>query len=410
MDSRQVFISYSRNDDKGVSTAYELRERINETTNLLAFLDEYSLSKGKRWDLGLDKGLEDSFVVVVIIGGEANKSTWVTYEWAYAMGLDKPIIALKVEANPESPIHDKLEKYQNYKDRFISPNEEDWQELLVDLQKLYADKQIPTMIERAIEFAEHPLSEYREQAIESLKQNEHPKSTEALVDLLESYLPDTRQQSAFALAHKTKDERTIPELKEAFIQITNHKKAADLLRHIDTPNSAKALYELYISVEKRHSYTRKIIIQKLCNFENQKAIPCIRKCYRHKSDKLPVERFELLRKLAENNDSEAISDFKDFVLRDYNIQNLENIKLTLVRDWTRNYRVKYIIEFYIDVAVHHTGKSKLIRDAALERLTALEQFQIIQALNNLINEINRRPYIDGSYIDSEIARIKQSIE
>lgn len=89
----QVFISYARAD--GLPYAKRLVDDLSEY-DLDLWLDIRSIPKGANWDYEVQKGLDSSDVMLVLLTPNAVNSQNVADEWSYFIEKDKPIVPLMV--------------------------------------------------------------------------------------------------------------------------------------------------------------------------------------------------------------------------------------------------------------------------------------------------------------------------
>jgi hypothetical protein len=71
--------------------------------------DQGQLRAGDDWRHGIERGIGESLAVVVALSTKSAESSYVTYEWAYALGKGKVIIPTRLN---HCPIHPKLEPIQ----------------------------------------------------------------------------------------------------------------------------------------------------------------------------------------------------------------------------------------------------------------------------------------------------------
>ena len=71
--------------------------------------DTGELKAGTGWREGIEEGITNSFAVVVALSENSAASSYVTFEWAYAMGKDKGIIPIKLT---ECDVHARLKPIQ----------------------------------------------------------------------------------------------------------------------------------------------------------------------------------------------------------------------------------------------------------------------------------------------------------
>jgi hypothetical protein len=71
--------------------------------------DQGSIRAGDDWRQSIEDRIKDSLAVVVALSASSAGSPYVTYEWAYAIGMSKPVIPVKLA---ECQVHPKLEPIQ----------------------------------------------------------------------------------------------------------------------------------------------------------------------------------------------------------------------------------------------------------------------------------------------------------
>lgn len=101
----QVFISYSHQDDKQF---VEELENYLEKAGFQVWTDQ-DLHAGENWRKEIDEAIHHAFVLVLVITPHAKVSEFVTYEWAYAMGVGVPILPILLR---DTPLHPKLDDLQ----------------------------------------------------------------------------------------------------------------------------------------------------------------------------------------------------------------------------------------------------------------------------------------------------------
>jgi hypothetical protein len=127
-----VFLSYSRKDHFFA----DLAVRMLAESNIELWRDQGKLRAGEDWRHGIDQGIADSMAVVIALSGHSWDSSYVTYEWAYALGKGKPIIPLKLG---ECTLHPKLEAIQ-YLD-FTGSGAPPWKSLVDRITEIADDNE-----------------------------------------------------------------------------------------------------------------------------------------------------------------------------------------------------------------------------------------------------------------------------
>lgn len=310
MNSRLIFISYARSD--GFDFPRELRTRITNDTELRVFLDDSDIQKAKPWEKQIDKAIEDSFAIIVVIGEKANESMWVTYEWAFAVGLGKPIFVLIRSKEARDKMHDKLHTYQHYELNFVSPTEERWADLLQNLETLHREKEIPSGIEKAIDLAEDPRLDYRKQAIQVLESAKHEAATNGLINLCDSIFPDTKIRASIALARRLKDEKAtkgekaIEGLEQGLCEYEFKDITLGLLSEYNNSVAAAALHRGY---HRCQNYNDKILLA-MTRFSNGSIIPHLHELWHE------THKFLVLQSLVEFGDEAILPEVENILLSD----------------------------------------------------------------------------------------------
>ncbi|MFN8418315.1 MAG: toll/interleukin-1 receptor domain-containing protein [Anaerolineae bacterium] len=88
----QIFISYSRVDK---DFAVQLATFLN-TYDLTVWLDVSNIPHGANWDMEVQRGLDSSDTMLVLLSPDSVASENVADEWSYFINKDKPIIPLLV--------------------------------------------------------------------------------------------------------------------------------------------------------------------------------------------------------------------------------------------------------------------------------------------------------------------------
>jgi hypothetical protein len=122
-----VFLSYSSKDRFFADTLGEKLSR----TRVTLWRDQSRLSAGSEWRKEIEEGISNSAAVVVALSPSSSASSYVTFEWAYALGQGKVIIPVKLE---ECSIHPRLETMQ-YLD-FSNSDDVCWENLIKRLDDI----------------------------------------------------------------------------------------------------------------------------------------------------------------------------------------------------------------------------------------------------------------------------------
>lgn len=123
-----IFISYARRDTAFVERMYaELRKH-----DLEAWTDNV-LSPGSDWRQEIDEAIRTAFALVVIVTPESKTSEYVTYEWAFALGIGIRVVPLILKP---TQLHPRLEFFQHVDFVHYEGDDYPWQRLLDGLQRI----------------------------------------------------------------------------------------------------------------------------------------------------------------------------------------------------------------------------------------------------------------------------------
>lgn len=128
MLTRHVFISYKH--EKHSRRLVEKLARKLKEQGYAVWYDKH-IDGGSRWRIEIDRALDAAFVVIVIITPDASSSTYVIYEWAYALALRKTVIPILLQGEKEV-IHPRIDELQ-FRD-FRTQFEEEWEQVLEDIE------------------------------------------------------------------------------------------------------------------------------------------------------------------------------------------------------------------------------------------------------------------------------------
>lgn len=126
----KVFLSHSRKDRFFAELAFiKLAE-----AGIEVWWDQRQLRAGADWQQGIERGVSDSRAVIVALSEHSSESSYVTYEWAYALGKGKTIIPIKLTL---CEVHPRLEPIQ-YLD-FSIPGALPWESLIERIREIETD-------------------------------------------------------------------------------------------------------------------------------------------------------------------------------------------------------------------------------------------------------------------------------
>lgn len=152
-----VFISYSSKEHNSAARYFIglTREKLEKSGIKNVWIDKFSIRADSPWREEIDKGISGSHVVIVILNKESAESSYVTYEWAYALGREILVIPVKIE---DCKIHPRLSAMQ-YID--FSGDKEPWDELIKCVNDEFAKKSTKQMQTDEINTQKIRLDNYR---------------------------------------------------------------------------------------------------------------------------------------------------------------------------------------------------------------------------------------------------------
>ncbi|MBL8132465.1 MAG: toll/interleukin-1 receptor domain-containing protein, partial [Anaerolineae bacterium] len=206
----QVFISYKHENDSFIKA---LKERI-QAAGFDVWIDKDLLRVGEDWRQEIDNAIKASFCLIVVMSPGAFESPYVTYEWAYALGIGLRVLPVMVSATPMHPRMETIQ-YIDFTDHFSPP----WDRLVARLREI-ADGGVslaarpPLYVVRAVEALESLKVEDREFALDALSESSHPAALQALVEATGHHLADVRRYAALLAARQITEPRILPALRE----------------------------------------------------------------------------------------------------------------------------------------------------------------------------------------------------
>ena len=132
---KSIFLSYSSQD---YFFAEMLAIKLG-AENFTVWRDQGSIRAGDDWRQSIEEGIADCLAVVVALSANSAESPYVTYEWAYAIGMGKPVIPVKLS---QCRVHPRLEP-THYID-FSYPKALPWNQLVDRLKEIEVEKD-PTL-------------------------------------------------------------------------------------------------------------------------------------------------------------------------------------------------------------------------------------------------------------------------
>ena len=132
---RSVFLSYSSQD---YFFAEMLALKLDEK-GFKIWRDMGAIRAGDDWRQSIEDGIRDCFAVVVALSESSATSPYVTYEWACAIGMRKPVIPVKLT---DCDVHPRLEPTQHID--FSYPKALPWNSLIDRLNEIEVEIQPKT--------------------------------------------------------------------------------------------------------------------------------------------------------------------------------------------------------------------------------------------------------------------------
>jgi len=121
-------LSYSRKD---IFFVHSLERELDEA-EIPHWIDKQIPTTAQDWRTHIDQKIDGCDLVLLVMSPEANESLYVTYEWAYALGKQKPIFMLLYKKTPG--MHKRLDTLQ-YLD-FTDHSNPRWAEMVTNLKSL----------------------------------------------------------------------------------------------------------------------------------------------------------------------------------------------------------------------------------------------------------------------------------
>ncbi|MBA3870827.1 MAG: HEAT repeat domain-containing protein [Anaerolineae bacterium] len=216
--TNHVFISYKHEEQDFV----EMLIRQLQAAGFPVWVDTEQLRAGENWRESINAAIHDSFALILVISPDSKASQYVTYEWAYALGVGIKVIPVLLK--PTEKLHPQIENLQ-YLD-FTDSARPSWDKLLRRLWELQGENQphsvtiardAPPIVTSAVAALDSHNAEERRSALKSLAQNNHPAAYAALVSAIQHPMRDVRVDAGFLLAKQTnyKDAAAVPGLLDA---------------------------------------------------------------------------------------------------------------------------------------------------------------------------------------------------
>ena len=129
----RAFLSYATKDHFFA----ELAVSVLKKDDIELWRDAGQIRAGENWRTSIDEAISKSEVVIVALSKDSTVSSYVTYEWAYAIGKGKPVIPVKLE---NCDIHPRLQIIQ-FLD-FSVPGSLPWESLIERVKEIEIDNDV----------------------------------------------------------------------------------------------------------------------------------------------------------------------------------------------------------------------------------------------------------------------------
>jgi len=209
-----IFVSYDREDtDFSEVVQVKLHKAGYEI-----FMDQEQLNAGDNWREKIDQAIRYSQALIVIMTPEATVSSYVNYEWAFALGAGVTVIPLELRATEFHPRLDVLQRLD------FTGKSRPWEKLLHELEKASTASTVTTIsvseiappaVKRAVAALDNLDAKEHLLAIENLAQMDHPTALAALAKALNHPNKSIRIAAAFNYPDR-KDPRILPGMFEVY--------------------------------------------------------------------------------------------------------------------------------------------------------------------------------------------------
>lgn len=166
-----LFISYTRAD---IEFAKHLISTMQQE-GIGCWYDQETAT-GSRWRMQIDEAINAAFAMVVLVSDKSFTSQYVIYEWAYAYGLGKTVIPLRIDGEN---IHPRLADFQ-YLD-FRRSDNQPWQKLILDVRRAMSRYELPNNV---IELVQDRDPDTRNRIVERIRRINDPDRLEMLREIL----------------------------------------------------------------------------------------------------------------------------------------------------------------------------------------------------------------------------------
>lgn len=126
----QVFLSYDHDDDLFADFARDSLEK----RGVSVWIDN-KIEGGDEWRNEIDEAIRGSDVLIVVLSPSSFESTYVTYEWGFALGIGRKVIPI---LHRKTDIHPRLDILQRHD--FRSHRDGPWDKLVQEIENAKRDK------------------------------------------------------------------------------------------------------------------------------------------------------------------------------------------------------------------------------------------------------------------------------
>ena len=202
----QVFVSYKR---ENISKDFIKHLRLKlEEDGFDVWIDTELLLPGEDWKKEIDNAIKASIALIVIMTPEARKSEYITYEWAFAIGREIPVLPIVLQ---ETELHPRMKDLQfvDFSNAWGDGVQINFEKLIAKLrlevdkyEKQDNAKKILPAIQRVTDEFNNPDKETRGKAMQNLSSMlPNEAAMQALCDALINHpYPDIREAAAYALS------------------------------------------------------------------------------------------------------------------------------------------------------------------------------------------------------------------
>ena len=135
---KNIFISFSQRDTRHMTT---LRENLI-SVGYTPWIDPHP-RPNQDWRFEIDDAIRSADAVLVIVTPSAADSTYMTYEWALAIGLDVPVIPIIFE---RARMHPRLQMLEHFDANSFTSHAQFWDYFNREIKRILADKVQPSRL------------------------------------------------------------------------------------------------------------------------------------------------------------------------------------------------------------------------------------------------------------------------